>query len=479
MLKVYDFNELHVRGDGVSQIIFDCVHSLGNYAKFDNAFILSFLSKTDEPYYKQYGFQDPATTFFEKLIDFHHDMLFLMIVVLVFVFYMLMACIFNFNQWAGSLPAADVRYNAKIETIWTVVPTLILLMVVVPAFSLIYSMDDTSSQPMFSVKIAGNQWYWTYEYIFLKPDRVSESKAVASLTPKSSFYPYVVPSKNGKHAVIFPKAWTSSSSEKWHSTNSDFQMHIHILQSSLAPIKTAQEWFDFHVKFLQAWAVVDQNPKYLKDMVSSTKFSAPLGTYLLFKQWKNNGPSFSFNRVEEWLSFNGLSNDSGFGLMRLFGVESLFFAKNSSSSGKPSGGATGTFPSSGTSSSVSDQSSNNFKMRAYSYDSTMLSEDDVLRSNGNKARLLSVDKPLYLPSNTLLTIAVTAYDVIHSWTVPSFGVKLDGCPGRSNTVSFSVKRAGLYYGQCSEICGVNHAFMPVEVRVFNITEFLGQVARWA
>jgi hypothetical protein len=61
-------------------------------------------------------------------------------------------------------------------------------------------------------------------------------------------------------------------------------MHIHILQSSLAPIKTAQEWFDFHVKFLQAWAVVDQNPKYLKDMVSSTKFSAPLGTYLLFKQ---------------------------------------------------------------------------------------------------------------------------------------------------------------------------------------------------
>jgi heme/copper-type cytochrome/quinol oxidase subunit 2 len=100
--------------------------------------------------------------------------------------------------------------------------------------------------------------------------------------------------------------------------------------------------------------------------------------------------------------------------MRLFGVESLFFAKNSSSSGKPSGGATGTFPSSGTSSSVSDQSSNNFKMRAYSYDSTMLSEDDVLRSNGNKARLLSVDKPLYLPSNTLLTIAVTAYDVIHS-----------------------------------------------------------------
>ncbi len=478
MLKVYDFNKLCVLEEGVLKTIFDAVHSLGNYAKFDNAVILlSPLSKADEPYYKQYGFQDPATTFFEKLIDFHHDMLFLMIVVLVFVFYMLMACMFNFNQWAGSLPAADVRYNAKIETTWTVVPTLILLMVVVPAFSLIYSMDDTSSQPMFSVKIAGNQWYWTYEYIFLKPSSVSD-QVVADVPKKSSFYPYVVPSKNGKHSVIFPKAWTSSSSEEWHLANSDFQMHIHILQSSLAPIKTVQEWFDFHINFIKAWTLLDQNPNFLKNMISSTKFSAPLGTYLLLKQWKNNGPSFSSDRIEEWISFNGLSNKSGFGLMRLCGVESSFFAK-SSSSGKPSGGAGVSSSTDLPSSKAPDKTSDNFKMRAYSYDSTMLSEDDVIRSNGNKARLLSVDKPLYLPSNTLLTVAVTAYDVIHSWTVPSFGVKLDGCPGRSNTVSFSVKRDGLYYGQCSEICGVNHAFMPVEVRVFKITEFLTKVAGWA
>jgi heme/copper-type cytochrome/quinol oxidase subunit 2 len=154
-------------------------------------------SEVDEPYSMQYGFQDPATTFFEKLIDFHHDMLFLMIVVLVFVFYMLMACVFNFNQWASSVPAPDVRYNAKIETIWTVVPTLILMMVVVPAFSLIYSMDDNSSQPFFSVKIAGNQWYWTYEYVFLKAKTPS--------LPDLGF-PYIIPSaKTGDYMFFYPQ----------------------------------------------------------------------------------------------------------------------------------------------------------------------------------------------------------------------------------------------------------------------------------
>lgn len=99
--------------------------------------------------------------------------------------------------------------------------------------------------------------------------------------------------------------------------------------------------------------------------------------------------------------------------MRLCGVESSFFAK-SSSSGKPSGGAGVSSSTDLPSSKAPDKTSDNFKMRAYSYDSTMLSEDDIIRSNGNKARLLSVDKPLYLPSNTLLTVAVTAYDVIHS-----------------------------------------------------------------
>jgi heme/copper-type cytochrome/quinol oxidase subunit 2 len=166
------------------------------------------------------------------------------------------------------------------------------------------------------------------------------------------------------------------------------------------------------------------------------------------------------------MSFNGLSNETAFGALRFYCDESWFFANKKHYFCSPK-----------LSNSSNPPAEKLYNMRPYSYDSTMLSEDDVLRSNGSKARLLSVDKPLYLPANTLLTISVTAYDVIHSWTVPSFGVKLDGCPGRANTVSFSVKRTGIYYGQCSEICGVNHAFMPIEVRVYNIDDFLTQIAK--
>lgn len=82
-----------------------------------------------------------------------------------------------------------------------------------------------------------------------------------------------------------------------------------------------------------------------------------------------------------------------------------------------------------------------------------------------KPRLLAVDRPLVVPVQTDLLLGVTATDVIHSWAVPSFGVKMDAIPGHLNRVKVNIKRTGIYYGQCSELCGVNHGFMPIEVRV--------------
>jgi cytochrome c oxidase subunit 2 len=102
----------------------------------------------------------------------------------------------------------------------------------------------------------------------------------------------------------------------------------------------------------------------------------------------------------------------------------------------------------------------------------MVSEQDAVRSLGKQPRLLAVDNPLVLPVGLLIRIGVTANDVIHSWAVPSFGIKLDGCPGRLNVATFLVKRKGIFYGQCSEICGTNHGFMPIEVRVVSLLKFL-------
>ena len=78
-------------------------------------------------------------------------------------------------------------------------------------------------------------------------------------------------------------------------------------------------------------------------------------------------------------------------------------------------------------------------------------------------RLLKVDNDVYLPTHTHLRALVTSTDVIHSWAVPSLGVKVDACPGRLNQLSIYIERAGQFFGQCSELCGLNHAFMPISV----------------
>jgi len=91
----------------------------------------------------------------------------------------------------------------------------------------------------------------------------------------------------------------------------------------------------------------------------------------------------------------------------------------------------------------------------------MVSSDDLTLG---AFRLLEVDNRVILPSETHIRILITAADVLHSWAIPSFGIKVDACPGRLNQASLFIKREGTFYGQCSEICGVNHGFMPIVIK---------------
>nr|YP_009654773.1 cytochrome c oxidase subunit II [Molipteryx lunata]QCI09328.1 cytochrome c oxidase subunit II [Molipteryx lunata] len=90
----------------------------------------------------------------------------------------------------------------------------------------------------------------------------------------------------------------------------------------------------------------------------------------------------------------------------------------------------------------------------------------------NEFRLLDVDNRIVLPMNSQIRILVTAADVLHSWTVPALGIKIDATPGRLNQGNFSINRPGLMYGQCSEICGANHSFMPIVVESVPINNFV-------
>jgi cytochrome c oxidase subunit 2 len=105
---------------------------------------------------------------------------------------------------------------------------------------------------------------------------------------------------------------------------------------------------------------------------------------------------------------------------------------------------------------------------AVNFISNMIPDADI---RGPQVRKLSTDYPMVVPAGKIVRLTVTGQDVIHSWTIPSFGVKIDAVPGRINQVWFRVDEAGRYFGQCSELCGIRHAFMPIEVRALPMAQY--------
>nr|UMB89175.1 cytochrome c oxidase subunit II [Coptodryas elegans] len=103
------------------------------------------------------------------------------------------------------------------------------------------------------------------------------------------------------------------------------------------------------------------------------------------------------------------------------------------------------------------------------FDSYMLPSNEL---NSFNFRLLDVDNRLVVPFNTQIRILTTSMDVIHSWTIPSLGIKIDSVPGRINQTNLLINRTGLLFGQCSEICGANHSFMPITIESIKPNFFL-------
>ena len=109
---------------------------------------------------------------------------------------------------------------------------------------------------------------------------------------------------------------------------------------------------------------------------------------------------------------------------------------------------------------------------AIEFDSYMIPEGDL---ESGQLRLLETDAQLVVPTNTHVRVILTSADVIHSWAVPSLGVKLDCITGRLNQTGFLANREGIFYGQCSEICGANHAFMPIVVKAVGLDEYCNHI----
>nr|YP_009995378.1 cytochrome c oxidase subunit II [Ochthebius hasegawai]QNP09794.1 cytochrome c oxidase subunit 2 [Ochthebius hasegawai] len=108
------------------------------------------------------------------------------------------------------------------------------------------------------------------------------------------------------------------------------------------------------------------------------------------------------------------------------------------------------------------------------FDSYMITMNEM-KNNG--FRLLDVDNRITLPYNSQIRMMVTAADVLHSWTIPSLSVKIDATPGRLNQINFFMNRAGLFFGQCSEICGANHSFMPIVLESISSNYFIDWISK--
>ena len=102
------------------------------------------------------------------------------------------------------------------------------------------------------------------------------------------------------------------------------------------------------------------------------------------------------------------------------------------------------------------------------FDANMLNDDEL---SDPKLRLLETDTQIFVPVNKVVKLQITSNDVLHAWTIPAFGVKMDAVPGRLNETWFKANQEGLFYGQCSELCGPKHAFMPINVKVVSEKEF--------
>lgn len=235
----------------------------------------------------QRGFQTPASPIAEGIFSFHDDLRIFLTGILCFVRYILAECLNRFSRTDSNNTSQRLVHASTLEIIWTIIPALILIMIAIPSFSLLYSIDEIID-PLFTVKVVGHQWYWSYE--FLDPEVIAR-----------------------------------------------------LYDETLNPYGRSLE------------------------VVGSGSF-----------------------------------------------------------------------------------------------DSYRLSDDELLAGEGlTEFRLLTVDNHLFVPAHTHVHARVTSADVLHSWAIPSLGVKLDACPGRLNQTSVFIKREGIYYGQCSEICGVNHGFRPI------------------
>lgn len=421
----------------------------------------------DSPINWQYSFQNPATPVMEGIIWLHNYIMVFLIIVVVVVFWFLCRSIYLFRDKtvisynfdsettinAYEQEAMEFNHDPVIETVWTVAPALILISIAIPSFSMLYSMDEMIS-PTITLKIIGHQWYWSYEFdnIFRIDnlfDYVRRSNHRYLDDPDRSSIKYFGGKGNKNRAYRVMDALYESKNNVYDGRQDAKLIHLIYYLSHYVSKDAHIRWYWVGRKGITYEVTIPRFQNHPLSVYAKIHRSIVYGVMTRFKPDVYKYFNTTYKSIIHSLlplPAEQLSQKH----LRLIRVNLMsVFA----------------------SISYDTRILNSVKWRVggLHFDSYMVNTNDLKPGN---LRLLEVDNRLILPTLTNIRLLITSADVIHSWAVPSFGIKIDAIPGRLNQVPIYIKREGYFYGQCSELCGVNHGFMPIVVQAVDYNTFI-------
>lgn len=457
----------------------------------------------DYPETGSYFFQDPATPVMEGIIDFHHDLMGMMIWILIFVLWMLLSTVHNFNTFpkkytylkVGQI-AIDYIYKIFLnhfeKSSWFTRPVTERLAIVRKHFFISFSVYGVMNH--FNRRYGEKFWYVLDNYLFTQAERFyvrgeprfaiircflvhyyfllegipeHEDAVIYGYHPRerklldsSSFLFYLVNLVNDIFRYEFYR-WTGITARYYcmmmqerlrtevqhffRHTPTEFRIRLILYRNIFGFFTGLRLRFTYWLVYANDYYKSMYRSAYLRDNRAISGAAPILHNTPLEIVWTIIPTLLLWTIVTPSFALLYAMDELVAPLITVKAIGRQWYWQY-------------------------EYSDHNVH---YKYESRMLGDaaNDWQVESGN-LRLLDVDNAMVLPQKIHVRLLVTASDVLHSFAVPSFGVKLDGCPGRLNQTGLFIKRIGVFYGQCSELCGVNHAFMPIVVNVVPLDQYL-------
>ena len=345
---------------------------------------------------------------------------------------------------------SNINHDTFLEIVWTVIPSAILVSIALPSYALLYAMSMPVSDPAITLKIVGNQWYWTYEYSYIFDSKCGDLNNIRNdvcwpyLKSAADLTAPILKQVLRYNPTIYPTLCLNLSVRQY------FGISPHLFNGLedfyVFKVRVPTEFTKYMMeKYLQQYSVIYKVTQFLWiELLHSIRANRAFTSerqniYYILADVTKTHSDFGISYLKKYLDGAMLLQP------KRTAIESYMTAGFASEYlGHPK-------------SAVLDYKAGIHESR--------------LESGNRAIYLLETNCLIALPLDKTVRILVTSEDVIHSWAVPSFGVKVDAIPGRLNQVFVTPRVQGVFYGQCSEICGVNHAFMPIKVRVMNNSSF--------